>query len=152
MGGCGKKQKSKVNKNQYTLDITGLISSEKLSVPCISQPSFRPFSMMILQPYGCEKSFVISIPIEIVKLTSREAKNMLGLIGRWLLSQIISDSMYLNGITVRIMPEICARFEESIPPDLNSKTRGEVVTLRLKSPGGRHAIAYCVAIDGIFEC
>ena len=33
--------------------------------------------MRISQPFGCEKSLVISIPTEIVKLTSREAQSIL---------------------------------------------------------------------------
>jgi hypothetical protein len=35
----------------YVGDIAGLMSSKKMSVPCISQSSVRPLSMMISQPF-----------------------------------------------------------------------------------------------------
>jgi hypothetical protein len=45
----------------YVGDIAGLIPTEKLPFPCISHLSVRSLPMMISQPLGCEKSFVIII-------------------------------------------------------------------------------------------
>ena len=52
----------------YVGDIPGPMSSKKLSVPRISQPSVRRLPRMISQPLGYEKSHVISIQTETVEL------------------------------------------------------------------------------------
>lgn len=64
-------------------------------------PESAPLPMMISQPFGCAKSFVISIPTEIVKLTSREAKSILSHnLEMWLISEISSFSRYLSENTI----------------------------------------------------
>ena len=60
---------------RYVGGITGLMSSKKLSVPCISQPSVRPPLNDDITAIPLREIVYDIIPTEIVKLTSRGTKH-----------------------------------------------------------------------------